>query len=140
MFINECLPAIKKSQGTRQIVIISSILARLGVPGYTAYCASKAGLLGLMRSLAVEYASQGIMVNAVCPGFTDTPLLKASIENIASKTGKSSDEARKIISTSNPMGRLIKPEEVAETVLWLIGDSADSVSGQAIAVCGGETA
>ena len=131
-FINECLPAIKKSQGTRQIVIVSSILARLGVPGYTAYCASKAGLLGLMRSLAVEYASQGIMVNAVCPGWVNTEMAREGIRQFAQHLAITYEEALAKQMSVVPTGKMSEPEEIASLVSYLLSGKQSSVTGQTL--------
>jgi len=122
-----------------RIVSIASTAGIKGYPYVSAYCAAKHGVVGLTRALAVETAGSGVTVNAVCPGFADTPLLDASIENIVNKTGKSEDEARAVIAAANPMKRLIEPGEVAQAVLWLVGPGSDAVTGQAISVSGGET-
>jgi NAD(P)-dependent dehydrogenase (short-subunit alcohol dehydrogenase family) len=122
-----------------RIVSIASTAGIKGYPYVTAYCAAKHGVVGLTRALALETAGSGITVNAVCPGFADTPLLDASIRNIVNKTGKSEDEARSIIASSNPMKRLIEPQEVARAVLWLVGPGSGAVTGQAISISGGET-
>ena len=91
-----------------------------------------------MRSLALELASTRVTVNAVCPGFTDTDLLAGSIDNIMKKTGRSHEQAVADLSRLNPQGRLVTPAEVADTVLWLCGEGAGAITGQAIAVAGGE--
>lgn len=122
-----------------RIVSIASTAGIKGYPYVAAYCAAKHGVVGLTRALAAETAGTGITVNAVCPGFADTPLLDASIANIVKKTGKSEAEARSILAAANPMKRLIQPPEVAAAVLWLVGPGSDAVTGQAISVSGGET-
>lgn len=131
------LPSLRRAQNARIINIASTA----GLKGYayvTAYCAAKHGLVGLTRALATELAATGITVNAVCPGFTDTPLLDGAVETITSKTGRTADEARAGLARANPQGRLVTPEEVADTVLWLAGEGASSITGQAIVVAGGE--
>jgi len=91
-----------------------------------------------VRALALEVARKGVTVNAVCPGFTETDLVAQSVATIVAKTGRSADEARAELAKSNPMGRLVTPEEVADAILWLAGQGAASINGQAIAVAGGE--
>ena len=91
-----------------------------------------------MRSLALELATTGVTVNAVCPGFTDTDLVAGSIDNIMKKTGRSREQAVAELSKHNPQGRLVTPAEVADAVLWLCGEGAGAITGQAIAVAGGE--
>jgi NAD(P)-dependent dehydrogenase (short-subunit alcohol dehydrogenase family) len=104
----------------------------------SAYVAAKHGVVGLVRALALELATSGVTVNAVCPGFTDTPLIAGAVDTIVAKTGRTAEDARKTLARSNPQGRLVTPEEVADAVLWLAGDGASAVTGQAIAVAGGE--
>lgn len=130
------LPSIRRA-GQGRIVNIASTAGLTGYAYVTAYCASKHGVVGLTRALALELARTDITVNAVCPGFTDTPLLDGAVETITGKTGRSADEARASLARSNPQGRLVTPDEVADAVLWLVGGAA-AVTGQAIAVAGGE--
>jgi NAD(P)-dependent dehydrogenase (short-subunit alcohol dehydrogenase family) len=120
-----------------RIVFIASTAGLKGYAYVAAYCAAKHGVVGLARALAVELGPQGVTVNAVCPGYTETPMLERSVANIAGKTGLSAGDAREALARDNPHGRLIKPEEVAETVLWLCMPAAGSINGQAIAVAGG---
>ncbi len=134
----EAQRSLGKSDWGRLIAIAST--AGLKGYGYVApYCAAKHGVVGLIRALATETAGSGLTANAVCPGFTDTPLLEESIANIVAKTGKSEDEARAALAKTNPLGRFISPEEVAAAVLWLVGPGSDAITGQAISVSGGET-
>lgn len=122
--------------GFGRIINIASTAALTGYAYVSAYCAAKHGVLGLTRALALEYAKKGITVNAVCPGYTDTDIVREAIDNIVSTTGRSEDEALAELIKANPQGRLIQPEEVADAVLWLC--SQDSITGQAITVAGGE--
>lgn len=126
------------SAGHGRIVNIASTAALTGYAYVSAYCAAKHGVLGLTRSLALEFARKGVTVNAVCPGYTDTELVARSVENIMQSTGRSRDEAMAELLSVNPQRRLITPEEVADTVLWLCGRNAASITGQAIAIAGGE--
>jgi 3-hydroxybutyrate dehydrogenase len=120
---------------------IVSIASTAGLKGYAyvaAYCAAKHGVIGMTRSLALEVAQKGVTVNAVCPGYTETELLSESVENIVDKTGVSEDEARAQLLESNPQGRFVSPEEVAEAATWLMSSNAGAITGQAIVVAGGE--
>jgi NAD(P)-dependent dehydrogenase (short-subunit alcohol dehydrogenase family) len=121
-----------------RIVLIASTAGLKGYPYVAAYCAAKHGVVGLTRALAAELAASQVTVNAVCPGFTETPMLEASLANIVAKTGRSREEARAELQRLNPQGRLVRPEEVASTVLWLCTPAAQAVTGQAISVSGGE--
>ena len=129
---------IRKDAGASRIVFIASTAGLKGYPYVAAYCAAKHGVVGLARALAVELAATRVTVNAVCPGFTETPLLEASLANIAAKTGRSRAEAQAELQRLNPQGRFVKPEEVASTVLWLCTPAAQAITGQAISVSGGE--
>ena len=124
--------------GWGRIVNISSIAGLRGYPYVTAYVAAKHALVGFTRALAMETVRKGITVNAVCPGYTDTELVRNSVETIVAKTGRSESEALGELIRHNPQARLIRPEEVADAVAWLCGPGADSITGQAIAVAGGE--
>ena len=124
--------------GWGRIINVASTAAQRGYAYVSAYCAAKHGVLGLTRALALELATKGITVNAVCPGYTETDLLKDSIANIVAKTGRSEAEARAQLAAGNPQKRLVRPEEVASAVLWLCEGSAAAVTGQDISVSGGE--
>lgn len=121
-----------------RIVNVASTAGLKGYPYVSAYVAAKHGLVGLTRALALEVATKGVTVNAVCPGFTDTDLVARSVEAIVGKTGRSEDEAREALAASNPQGRLITPEEVAAMIVWLCEDAASGVNGAALPVAGGE--
>lgn len=123
--------------GPRHLVAISSILARIGVPGYTGYCASKAGVLGLVRALAMELAPRQVQVNAVCPGWVDTAMAHEGLEGMAAGLGISKDEAHAMAMRDVPLGRMGQPEEVAGLVAWLLGPDARGVTGQALDMNGG---
>jgi len=131
-----CLPAIIAAGGGR-IINIASVAARTGVAYMAAYTASKHGVLGLTRVLATELGRHRITVNAVCPGFLDTPMTAASIANIVARTGQSPDQARAALESMSPQGRLITPTEVAALVLYLAGDLSHGITGQAINMDGG---
>ncbi len=133
----EALADMLESGGGR-IINIASTAALKGYGYVAAYCAAKHGTLGLTRSLALETATKNITVNAVCPGYTETELVQNSIKTIMEKTGRSEAEARAELTQSNPQGRLVQPEDVANAVLWLCSPGSEAVTGQAIAVAGGE--
>ena len=124
--------------GYGRIVNVASTAGLTGYAYVTAYCAAKHGVIGLTRALALETARSNITVNAVCPGYTDTDMVSDAVGNIARKTGKTEAEARAALVSGNPQRRLVRPEEVANAVLWLCLPGADAITGQAIAVAGGE--
>jgi NAD(P)-dependent dehydrogenase (short-subunit alcohol dehydrogenase family) len=132
------LPAMLESRFGR-VVHIASTAALKGYPYVSAYVAAKHALLGLVRALAQEVATNGVTVNAVCPGFTDTDIVTESVARIVAKTGRSEAEARAELARHNPQRRLITPDEVAQAVLMLCSPDAGAINGQAIAVDGGET-
>lgn len=135
--VRPAMNTMREARGGR-VVFIASIAGLKGAPYISAYTASKHGVVGLMRALAAELAQTDVTVNAVCPGYVETPMLEQTIANIVGKTGRDEAAARAAISKANPQGRFITPQEVADTVLWLCSDGARSVTGQAIALSGGE--
>jgi NAD(P)-dependent dehydrogenase (short-subunit alcohol dehydrogenase family) len=133
----QVLPAMLAARSGRIINIASTA----GLKGYNrmaAYCAAKHGMIGLTRSLAVETAKKGVTVNAVCPGYTDTAMGQQAVDGIATGRGVSKAEALALLTRLSPLGRLSTPEEVANAVAWLCSPGATAITGQAIAVAGGE--
>ncbi|HJY35929.1 MAG TPA: SDR family NAD(P)-dependent oxidoreductase [Steroidobacteraceae bacterium] len=124
--------------GRGRIINIASTAGLTGYPYVTAYCAAKHGVIGLTRALAIELARKNITVNAVCPGYTDTDLSRDAIAAIQAKTGRSEADVRAVFTAHNPQGRMVTSEEVAQTVLWLCTNEVGSITGQSIAVAGGE--
>jgi len=135
--MRECLPDMLKA-GFGRIVNVASTAGLLGYPYVSAYCASKHGVIGLTRAVALETARRNVTVNAVCPGYTDTDLVRSAVANISAKTGRGEREALAELISHNPQGRLVTPEEVADTVRWLCLRSTGRITGQSIAVAGGE--
>jgi NAD(P)-dependent dehydrogenase (short-subunit alcohol dehydrogenase family) len=132
-----CVRAFERSLADgpepRHVVVISSVLARIGVPGYTGYSASKTGLLGLVRSLAAEWAPRNVLVNAICPGWVETEMAFQGLDALPGTREESYAEAMREV----PLGRMAQPEEIAGTVAWLFSDDARSITGQAIDQNGG---
>ena len=134
--VHSFLPNLSLAKSTyTHIVITSSVLARLGVANYSAYCASKAGLLGLMRSWAVQFAPQNILVNAICPGWVNTNMAQEGLQGIADGLGMSKDEFYNIAMQSVPLRKMSEPEEIANLVSYLVNQ--ESITGQSIDInCG----
>lgn len=135
-FVNSFLPVLRNGAGAyKHIVIISSVLARLGVANYSAYCASKAGLLGLMRSWAVELAPERILVNAVCPGWVNTGMAQQGMDGIAKGLGITRNEFHEMAMQSVPLRKMSEPSEIADLVHYLL--SQQSITGQTIDINNG---
>jgi len=136
--VKPALAAMMRRKAGR-IVFVASTAGLKGYAYVAPYVAAKHGVVGLMRALAVETARTGVTVNAVCPGFVETDMLEESVQRIVDKTGRTPEQARASLAATNPQGRLIQPQEVAAAVLWLCGEDAGSITGQAISLSGGET-
>lgn len=126
------------SRGWGRIIIISSIAGLKGFSYGGAYCASKHAVLGLMKCASDEVLKTGVTVNAICPGYVETPIIDRSIDNIMAKAGVSKEEALASLQDTNPFGRLITADEVAASALWLCGPGSGAVTGQAIPISGGQ--
>src|SRR4051794_10378106 len=131
--LRRALPAMT-SAGFGRVVVIASVAAKIGSPRIAAYTASKHGVIGLVRTAAAEVAKTGVTVNAVCPGYVDTPMTDESVASIATGTGRSEEEAREILANMQPIGRLVTVEEVAATVMLCVDNAA--ITGQGINVDG----
>lgn len=130
--------ARRMTGGWGRIIGVSSIAGLRGLAYAGPYAASKHGLIGLVRSLALEVAGKGITVNAICPGYVETELTDAAIERITERSGRSAAEASAAMTSLNPMGRMIRPEEITSAALWLASEGASSVNGETIAISGGQ--
>jgi NAD(P)-dependent dehydrogenase (short-subunit alcohol dehydrogenase family) len=136
--IMEALPYLRRSTSPfKHIVFTSSCLARFGVPNYTAYCTSKAGLLGLTRSLAVELAAEKILVNAICPGWVETDMAKAGIQKLADRSGQDYTRSFEEQMSYVPLNRISQPEEIAHLILYLMDSRQQSITGQGIDINNG---
>ena len=127
-----------KGFGWGRLIAVASTAGIKGYPYVSAYCASKHGVVGLTRALALEVAKSGITVNALAPGFLDTDMTARSIANIVEKTGMSEADARSNLERMSPQDRLIEPAEVTTTALWLCGEGSHGITGQVISISGGE--
>jgi len=132
----QLLPALPRGSS---LLYIGSTLSEKAVAGSFSYVLSKHAQLGMMRASCQDLMGTGVHTALICPGFTETPLLQDSITNIMEKTGRDEEAARASLLKTNPQGRFIQPEEIAETALWLCSSQASSITGQAISVSGGET-
>ncbi len=133
----EVLPGMSE-RGFGRIINVASTAGLTGYAYVAAYCAAKHGVVGMSRALAQEVAKKGITVNAVCPGYTETDIVERAVATIVAKTGRSAEQARAELAASNPQGRLVQPQEVADAVLWLARPDSAAINGQAISICGGE--
>ena len=122
-----------------RIIMISSVLGKFGVPGYTAYCTAKTGLIGFARALALELAPRKITVNALCPGWTDTEMARAGMRDIAKDLGIPVEQFYKDAMSRVPLGEMVEPEEVANLVAFLAAETGGKITGQAISICAGST-
>ena len=141
--LSGCFYCLRESLGSLaeagwgRVVVLASIAGKLGAPYISAYAASKHGVLGLVKCAALEVASKGVTVNAVCPGYVDTPMTDVSVARMVEKTGHSAAEIRKRLADASPQKRLFTAEEVSALVLFLCGDDARGITGQALNLDGG---
>jgi NAD(P)-dependent dehydrogenase (short-subunit alcohol dehydrogenase family) len=133
----EALPDMLAA-GWGRVVNVASTAGLTGYGYVAAYCAAKHGVIGLTRSLALEVATRGVTVNAVCPGYTETDMVREAVANIVARTGRSEAQAHAELAAGNPQQRLVQPQEVASAALWLCLPAAGAMNGQALAVAGGE--
>jgi NAD(P)-dependent dehydrogenase (short-subunit alcohol dehydrogenase family) len=136
--VQPALGAMREQKWGR-IVFIASTAGLKGYAYVAPYVAAKHGVIGLARALAIETAKVGITVNAICPGFVETPMLERAVDRIVAASKRSEGETRSTLEVNNPQGRFIKPEEVADAVMWLCAGDSAAITGQAISVSGGET-
>ncbi len=126
------------AQGGGRIINVSSVLGRFGVPGYTAYCTAKHGVIGFTRALALELAPRGITVNAICPGWVETEMAAHGMAETATAIGVSPEAFRAQALAAVPLQRMLQPEEIADLVVYLASDAASGMTGQAVNLCGGQ--
>ncbi len=138
-YVSKAFLPVLTEQRSGRIINIASIASRVGGKYVAAYTASKHGVLGLTRALAVEMLPYNVTVNAVCPGYVDTPMTDASVSNMVARTGMSEEQAREWLAKTSPQNRLISPEEVASVVVFLALESSKGITGQAINIDGGGT-
>lgn len=136
--IRESLKSMVQTDWGR-IITVASIAGLRGLKGGACYSASKHGMIGLTRALSEDYMGSAITVNAICPGYVDTPIVDRNITSIAQRAGISEDEALKVMVNANRHQRLIEPEEVAAAALWLVGPGSQSINGQTVEIAGGQT-
>jgi NAD(P)-dependent dehydrogenase (short-subunit alcohol dehydrogenase family) len=132
--------AAPRMKGPGRLIATSSVLAKFGVPGYAAYCASKAGILGLVRAVAHEVAPKKITCNAIVPGWVDTQMSDDGLREIAAAAGSTPEKVKAEAVTRFPLGRFLEPDEIAQFVVFLCSRAADGITGQALSICGGATA
>lgn len=131
--------AVRHMPDRGRVINISSVLGKFGVPGYTAYCTAKTGIIGFTRALALELAPRKIAVNALCPGWTATEMAWSGMRDIAAGIGISTEEFRDQAMARVPLGEMVEPEEVAGLALFLASDAGKNITAQAISICGGST-
>jgi NAD(P)-dependent dehydrogenase (short-subunit alcohol dehydrogenase family) len=136
--VQPALAAMRKGNWGR-IVFVASTAGLKGYAYVAPYVAAKHGVIGLVRALAIETATTGITVNAVCPGYVETPMLERAVDRIVAATKRDAAETRSALAANNPQARFIKPAEVAAAVVWLCGGDSAAITGQAISISGGET-
>ncbi len=136
-YVTKALAPQMVARGTGRIIMIASVAAKTGARYIAAYTAAKHGVLGLTRALAAELVASGITVNAICPGYVDTPMTDGTIANMVARTRMSETQAREALEQMSPQRRLIAPEEVADLAVYLAGESARGITGQAINLDGG---
>jgi len=128
---------LQAGPGPRHMIAVASILARFGVPGYTGYCASKSGILGLVRALSLELAPQNVQVNAICPGWVETDMAWQGIDGMAAGMGITREQAHALAMQAVPLGRMSKPEDIAGLVAFLLSEDARGITGQGLDMNGG---